>query len=114
MRWTANRYNTLLRKGSNRQRYLIYIGCMLLIIFTSAGFSDELNLVTEVEFQPLASATQRLVEALDYLGSPLSEDDLSAIKKALISEDHCGFRTRISCSEYYCSYCCATRRDTES
>ena len=87
MRWTANRYNTFLRKGSNRQRYLIYIGCMLLIIFTSAGFSDELNLVTEVEFQPLASATQRLIEALDYLGSPLSEDDLSAIQEALVSDD---------------------------
>ena len=88
MRWTANRYNTLLRKGSNRQRYLIYIGCMLLIIFTSAAFSDELNLVTEVEFQPLASATQRLIEALDYLGSPLSEGDLSAIQEALVSDNH--------------------------
>ena len=87
MRWTTNRYNALLGKGSNRQRYLIYIGCMLLIIFTSAGFSDELNLVTEVEFQPLASATQRLIEALDYLGSPLSEGDLAAIKEALVSDD---------------------------
>ena len=52
MRWTANRYNTLLRKGSNRRRYLIYASWMLLLTFTSAGFSDELNLVTEVEFQP--------------------------------------------------------------
>ena len=52
------------------------------------GFTDELSLVTEVEFQPFASATQRLIEALDYLGSPLSEDDLSAIQEALISDDH--------------------------
>jgi hypothetical protein len=61
---------------------------MLFSVVISVGFTDELNLVTEVEFQPLASATQRLIEALDYLGSPLSEDDLSAIKEALISEDH--------------------------
>ena len=88
MRWTANRYNTLLKNVSNRQRYLIYIGCILLFTFTSVGFTDELNLVPEVEFQPLASATQRLIEALDYLGSPLSEGDLSAIKEALVSDDH--------------------------
>ena len=61
---------------------------MLLSVFISVGFTDELGLVTEVEFQPLASATERLIEALDYLGSPLSEDDLSAIETALVSEDH--------------------------
>ncbi len=88
MRWTTNRYNTLLKKGFNKQLYLIYIGCILLLTFTTIGFTDELNLVTEVEFQPLAAATQRFIEALDYLGSPLSEDDLSAIEKALVSEDH--------------------------
>lgn len=88
MRWTANRYNTLLKNASDRQRYVIYIGCILLFTFTSVGFTDELNLVPEVEFQPLASATQRLIEALDYLGSPLSEGDLSAIKEALVSDDH--------------------------
>ena len=61
---------------------------MLLLTFTTVGFTDELSLVTEVEFQPFASATQRLIEALDYLGSPLSEDDLSAIKNALVFDDH--------------------------
>ena len=30
----------------------------------------------------------RLIEALDYLGSPLSEDDLSAIREALVSDNH--------------------------
>ena len=88
MRWMTNRYNTLLKKGSCSPLYLILISWMLLLTFTSVGFTDELILVTEVEFQPFASATQRLIEALDYLGSPLSEDDLSAIQEALISEDH--------------------------
>ena len=88
MRWMTNRYNTLLKKGSCSPLYSILISWMLLLTFTSVGFTDELILVTEVEFQPFASATQRLIEALDYLGSPLSEDDLSAIQEALISEDH--------------------------
>ena len=62
-------------------------GCWLLA-FASIGFTDGLKLVDDVEFQPLASATQRLIEALDYLGSPLSEDALSAIREALVSDDH--------------------------
>ena len=88
MQWTKNQYNTLLRKVPNKQPCLIYIGCILIFIFVSAGSADELNLVTEVEFQPLASATQRLIEALDYLGSPLSEESLAAIQNALVSDNH--------------------------
>ncbi len=87
MQRMTNRYSALIRKGFNRQFCLIGISCILLLTFTSVGFTDELGLVTEVEFQPLASATQRLIEALDYLGSPLSEDDLSAIKDALVSNN---------------------------
>ena len=88
MQWTTNRYDTVRRKGvSSRFRFLL-IGWMLLSVFISVGFTDELTLVAEVEFQPFASATQRLIEALDYLGSPLSENDLSAIKEALVSENH--------------------------
>lgn len=88
MQRMINGYNPLVKKGTRSPFYLILISWMLFSVVISVGFTDELNLVTEVEFQPLASATQRLIEALDYLGSPLSEDDLSAIKEALISEDH--------------------------
>ena len=88
MRWTTNRCNALLKKGACSPLYLIPISWILLLTFTSVGFTDELSLVPEVEFQPLASATQRLVEALDYLGSPLSEADLSAIQSTLVSKNH--------------------------
>ena len=81
-------YKTIIGKRVNSQFRLLLIGWMLLSVFISVGSADELSLVTEVEFQPLASATERLIEALDYLGSPLSEDDLSAIEKALVSENH--------------------------
>ena len=88
MRWMINRYNPLVKKGTCSPFYLILISWMLFSVVISVGFTDELSLVTEVEFQPFASATQRLIEALDYLGSPLSEDDLSAIQEALVSDDH--------------------------
>ena len=88
MQRTTKRYKTILRNGVSSQFRFLLIGCVLLLTLTSIGFTNELRLVTEVEFQPLAAATQRLIEALDYLGSPLSEDDLSAIEKALVSEDH--------------------------
>ncbi len=87
MQQLTNRYSTIIRKWVGRQFYLLLISWMLLATFISGGSADELSLVTEVEFQPLASATERLIEALDYLGSPLSDDDLSAVKKALVSED---------------------------
>ena len=88
MQRTTNRYNTITRKGVSSQFRFLFISWMLLSVFISVGFTDELGLVPEVEFQPLASATERLIEALDYLGSPLSENDLSAIKEALVSENH--------------------------
>ena len=61
MQRTTNRYNTIMQIGANSQFRFLLIGWMLLSVFISAGFTDELNLVTEVEFQPLAAATQRLI-----------------------------------------------------
>ena len=39
--------------------------------------------VAKVEKQPLAAATERLVQALEFVGSPLSADELKAIDMAL-------------------------------
>ena len=77
---------THIRKRVSPRFHFLLIGWMVLSVFIAVGVTDELHLVTEVEFQPLASATERLIDALDYLGSPLSEADLSAIKTALVSE----------------------------
>lgn len=82
------RDGNLIRSGFNKKLNLVGICCILILTFTLVGNTDELTLVTNVELQPLAAATQRLIEALDYLGSPLSVDQLSAIKKALVSQDH--------------------------
>lgn len=67
--------------------------CAVLIAvatMTGAGpvVGQELELVGGVEFQPFASATRRLVEALDYIGAPLSDERRGAIDAAVSSTDH--------------------------
>ena len=49
--------------------------------------SAELPVVTGVEQQPLVAATQRLVEALEYVGAPLRKEDATRLDAALKSQD---------------------------
>src|SRR5258708_31709118 len=42
-----------------------------------------LAMVNEVEWQPLAAQVRRLIEATDYLGSPLGEKAKTALEAAL-------------------------------
>src|SRR5262249_34722733 len=61
---------------------------MALAILTSAPASAaELPLVTKVEQQPLVSATERLLEALEIVGAPLPAAETEALKAALKEED---------------------------
>ena len=53
----------------------------------SKSRADELPLVNHVELQPFSSATQRLIEAMRYIGSPLSDQDTRYLKAAMMSED---------------------------
>jgi len=43
--------------------------------------------VTEVEQQPLVAATQRVLQTLDYIGSPLAEQDRTELARAMKSAD---------------------------
>lgn len=54
---------------------------------TSIAGAAELEPVVDVEQQPFVAATQRLLEALDYIGAPLSEEDAEAIREAMASTD---------------------------
>jgi hypothetical protein len=49
--------------------------------------ADDFLKVTDVELQPLAAATERLIEALDYVGAPLPVADREALKAALQGTD---------------------------
>lgn len=45
--------------------------------------AEELPLVRGVEHQPFVAATERLLQALDYVGAPLSETDAESLQTAL-------------------------------
>ncbi len=89
-----------LKKRAGSPLYWIFIAGLLMFTLSSVGSAEELKLdspvgsaeelklVAGVEFQPLASATKRLIEALDYLGAPLAAKDQIALEAALISTDH--------------------------
>jgi hypothetical protein len=48
---------------------------------------DSLTLIADVERQPFVAQTKRLIEAMDFAGSPLSDDDLTALNAAMALED---------------------------
>src|SRR5687767_5763462 len=54
----------------------------LSVALAPVALSAALPLVENVEFQPLAAQAKRIVEASDYLGSPLAKEDRAAIEKA--------------------------------
>ena len=58
-----------------------------ILLATSTCLAAELPLVTEVEHQPLVAATERLLEALEFVGAPLPAEDTKALQGALKETD---------------------------
>jgi hypothetical protein len=52
--------------------------------------ADTLPVVKDVELQPLSAQVKRVLDALDYLGSPLAESERKAIEDAKKNEDKKG------------------------
>ncbi|MCH2201435.1 MAG: CehA/McbA family metallohydrolase [Fuerstiella sp.] len=52
--------------------------------------SDSLEIVSDVDRQPLVSQTRRLIEALDFAGSPLSDANVQALHTAMDLTDDMG------------------------
>lgn len=59
----------------------------LLLVCNLGAQTSGLALVKNVEFQPLAAQVKRVVEALDYLGAPLSSDERHSLDAALESKE---------------------------
>ena len=60
---------------------------LFVVLATSTCSAADLPLVTEVEHQPLVAATERLLEALEFVGAPLPAEDTKALQGALKETD---------------------------
>ena len=67
-----------------------FLSIAVAILATIGSAKAELPTVADVEFQPFASATGRLLEALDFIGAPLSANDEEAVRNALKASDQAG------------------------
>jgi hypothetical protein len=67
-------------------RTFLMVGC---VVAVAAAHADDrsLPLVTNVPAQPLWAQVQRVVEAMDYLGHPLSDKTKAALEKASKDKD---------------------------
>ena len=61
---------------------------VLLSGLSASSFAAALPIVSEVEWQPFVAQVRRLVEATDYLGTPFSATDKSALNAAMEAPDH--------------------------
>jgi hypothetical protein len=58
-------------------------GLAILFVCTAGAAAEDFLPVTDVEQQPLVSATERLLEALEYVGAPLTTEETAAIQAAM-------------------------------
>lgn len=77
----SSRFELLSRPAS------LTFGLFVVLVIAPAVFAGPLPLVVDVEQQPLVSATHRLVDALDFVGSPLKADDQKALTAAMADPD---------------------------
>ncbi len=67
----------------NLRKILLPILCLAGVSCAHAADRAPLAVVTGVEAQPLAAQVRRLIEALEYLGAPLSAEERSALEEAI-------------------------------
>ena len=65
------------------------VATFLLLFFTShTSPAASLPIVKDVEWQPFAAQVKRVMDAVQYLGSPFSSEDEDALDQALQEADH--------------------------
>ena len=63
--------------------------CLMVFCFTSAPDlrAEQIPVITHVAAQPLGAQVMRVVEAMEFLGQPLSDEKNEGLRKALNEED---------------------------
>ena len=67
-----------------KSSFTIVLSCLLCLSVSSRA---QLPVVTEVEYQPFVAATERLLEALVFVGAPLAENDDKRVRAATRMND---------------------------
>jgi hypothetical protein len=81
------------------------VAVCFLILAAPAFCAQPLPIVSNVEHQPLVSATQRLVDALNFIGAPLKPEDQKALDAALADTDASGKHAVRRIQEILDPYC---------
>lgn len=66
---------------------LLPVSSLVVLLFASTMHAGELPLVEGVEAQPLKAQAKRIVETLDYLGEPLTNEQQKQLGEALNETD---------------------------
>ena len=61
----------------------LLLSLSLVAVSISMAAADDLPIVTGVEAQPLKAQAERVAQALDYLGEPLTKEQKAALDKAI-------------------------------
>lgn len=70
-----------------RLENLCLLSVVVVFLLANTAVADELPVVAGVERQPLQAATQRVVEALRFAGSPLDPDVIRSLEQAWKADD---------------------------
>ncbi len=73
-----------------------------ILLFSSVA-AQQVQKVEQVELQPLTAQVKRLMETMDYLGSPLKPPDKQALERAINETD--AARARVAIQEALDRYC---------
>lgn len=63
------------------------MAALFLLIVTQLS-AAEFEVIDAVEKQPLVEATKRLIEAMQYVGTPLADGDIAKLKAAMELKDN--------------------------
>ena len=70
-----------------RARRLAVVNTLIFFAISSSLCAESLPVVTHVELQPLAAEVERLLQALESTGSPVTAEQRAAIRIALSQTD---------------------------
>src|SRR6266404_5657465 len=86
-------------------RILAPVAFTLLALTLALGTSAaDLPVLDKIDFQPFAAQITRLIDALDYLGSPLSASDKAAVRSLIDQPDPRGAAKLQEILDRYCLF----------